>query len=160
MGSEMCIRDRPDDVRNREQQSEEDSQAGPAQVVCDDDADRVRLHPGDYEGTARRSRFALSRSRDATEAALGDYLTFRRMITPVFIQIIFWIAVIGIVIAGLVQISNGKTAAGILLLLLGPLGVRIYAEILIVIFRMNESLLDIRNAKLGSAAPPATAPPA
>jgi len=91
---------------------------------------------------------------------LGDYLTFRRMITPVFIQIIFWIAVIGIVIAGLVQISNGKTAAGILLLLLGPLGVRIYAEILIVIFRMNESLLDIRNAKLGSAAPPATAPPA
>jgi hypothetical protein len=93
---------------------------------------------------------------------VGDYLTFRRMITPVFIQIIFWIGVLAIVIAGIVQIGNGETAGGLLLLLLGPLGARIYAEILIVIFRMNDSLLDIRNAKLGSGstAPPAPAPPA
>ncbi len=93
---------------------------------------------------------------------MGDYLTFRRMITPVFIQIIFWIAVLAIVIAGIIQIANGKAAAGVLILLLGPLGARIYAEILIVIFRMNDSLLDIRNAKLasGSATSPAAAPPA
>jgi hypothetical protein len=80
------------------------------------------------------------------------------MITPVFIQIIFWIAVVGIVIAGVVAIANGKSGSGIALILLGPLGARIYAEILIVIFRMNDSLLDIRNTKLGSAGP--TAEPA
>jgi uncharacterized protein DUF4282 len=93
---------------------------------------------------------------------VGDYLTFRRMITPVFIQIIFWVAVLAIVIAGIVQIANGEAAGGVLILLLGPLGARIYAEILIVIFRMNDSLLDIRNAKLGSgsATSPAAAPPA
>jgi hypothetical protein len=92
---------------------------------------------------------------------MGEYLSFRRMITPVFIQIIFWIAVIGIVIAGIVQISNGHPGQGIAIVVLGPLLARIYAEILIVIFRMNDSLLDIRNVKVGRdapAAPPAAAP--
>jgi hypothetical protein len=84
---------------------------------------------------------------------VGDYLTFRRMITPVFIQIIFWLAVLAIVIVAIVQIGNGETAGGLVLLVLGPLGARIYAEILIVIFRMNDSLSDIRNAKLGSSGP-------
>jgi len=95
---------------------------------------------------------------------LRDYLTFRRMITPVFIQVIFWLALVGIVIAALAQIGD-RPGTAILLLILGPLGVRIYAEILIVIFRMNDSLTDIRNVQLARApgttvAPPPTQPPA
>lgn len=95
---------------------------------------------------------------------LRDYLTFRRMITPVFIQVIFWLALVGIVIAALAQIGD-RPGTAILLLILGPLAVRIYAEILIVIFRMNDSLTDIRNVQLARApvttvAPPPTQPPA
>lgn len=85
---------------------------------------------------------------------MGDYLTFRRMITPAFIQIIFWIAVIGIVIAGVVAISNGRTGSGLALIILGPVGVRIYAEILIVIFRINDNVFAIRSAKAGDPSPP------
>ncbi len=46
---------KPDDVRDREQEPEEDGQPGPAEVVGDDDADRVGLHRWDYEGADGRT---------------------------------------------------------------------------------------------------------
>jgi hypothetical protein len=82
----------------------------------------------------------------------GEYLSFRRMITPVFIQIIFWIFVAIAVIGGLVAIANDSAVQGIFLILLGPLFARIYAEILIVIFRINDNVAAIR--KRGDAASP------
>ena len=82
---------------------------------------------------------------------MGEYLAFRKMITPVFIQIIFWIAVAFIVIAALYQISEDNAGGGILLLLLGPLAARIYAEILIVIFRINDNVAGIRQGKSAAA---------
>lgn len=76
------------------------------------------------------------------------------MITPIFIQIIFWIGVAACVILGIIQMVQGTgmrygggsvVLSGLLTLLLGPLVVRIYCELLIVIFKMNETLTDIRN---------------
>ncbi len=84
---------------------------------------------------------------------MSEYLSFRRMITPVFIQVIFWVAVAAIVIAGFIQIANDAAVAGILTILIGPLFVRIYAEILIVIFRINDNVAAIRGAKTGSMLP-------
>jgi hypothetical protein len=85
---------------------------------------------------------------------LGEYLSFRRMITPVFIQLIFWIAVVAIVIAGIVQITQGAPVEGVLIILLGPLAARIYAELLIVIFRIHENVADIRGSKQPPPTPP------
>ncbi len=85
---------------------------------------------------------------------LGEYLSFRRMITPVFIQVIFWIAVVAIVIAGIVQITRGAPVEGVLMILLGPLAARIYAELLIVIFRIHENVADIRGSKQAPTPPP------
>ena len=88
------------------------------------------------------------------ENKVQDFLSFRRMITPVIIQIIFWIGVGVCVIAGIIGIIGGavtrygggiQVLGGVLLLFLGPLGVRIYCELLIVLFRMNETLTKIRN---------------
>ncbi len=81
---------------------------------------------------------------------MREYLTFRRMITPIFIQVIFWIAVAAIVIVGLVQLAD-EPVAGILIILLGPLVVRIYAEILIVIFRINDNVAAIRTSRVGGS---------
>lgn len=83
---------------------------------------------------------------------MKDYLTFRRMITPVFIQVIFWIAVVGIVIGAFAMMANDSVGGGLLLLILGPLAARIYAEILMVIFRINDNVAAIRGAKTGGAA--------
>lgn len=85
---------------------------------------------------------------------MRDFLSFRRMVTPVIIQIFFWIGVIGSVVAGLTLIFGGGTAemsqaeavgAGVVTLIFGPLAIRLYAELLIVVFRINETLTDISD---------------
>jgi len=76
---------------------------------------------------------------------MNDYLTFRRMVTPVFIQVIFWVVVVVIVIAGIAILADGRAGAGLLTIVIGPLVARIYAEILIVIFRINDNVAAIRQ---------------
>lgn len=89
---------------------------------------------------------------------MNEYLTFRRMITPIFIQVIFWIALVAVLIAAVVQLARGAALTGFLTLVLGPIGVRIYAELLIILFRMNDSLVAVRDAVQGPR--PAGAPSA
>lgn len=90
-----------------------------------------------------------------------DFISFRRMVTPIIIQILFWIGVVIVLIGGIIAffgglisgISDGDVGAifgallgAPLLTIVGLLLVRLYAELLIVIFRINDSLTDIRNA--------------
>lgn len=85
---------------------------------------------------------------------MNDFLCFKRMITPVIIQILFWIGVVVCVILGLTAIVGGANASrgggamilgGLFWILLGPIVVRIYCELLIVIFTINDTLTDVRN---------------
>lgn len=80
---------------------------------------------------------------------MGDFLRFEVMITPILIQILFWIFVVAAVISGIVMIVTAEDAAGrvggLLVILLGPIAVRIYAEILIVLFRINDHLRRIQQ---------------
>jgi hypothetical protein len=75
---------------------------------------------------------------------LSDYLTFRKMITTTFIQIIFWVGVAAVVLMGLASMGE-SVIGGLLIIAFGPLIVRIYAELMIVIFRINDTLADIRS---------------
>jgi hypothetical protein len=75
---------------------------------------------------------------------MQDFLTFKKMITPVIIQIAFWIGVVVCIIAGIASLGD-EPIPGILLILLGPLGVRIYCELIIVIFSINDTLTQTRN---------------
>ena len=90
---------------------------------------------------------------------MSDFWSFRRMITPVIIEILFWVGVIVCIVAGLVMIVMGiklpgdqMVLKGVLLAILGPLGVRVYCEILIVFFRINETLTEIKHALDGRQA--------
>ena len=79
---------------------------------------------------------------------MGDFLRFETMITPILIQILFWLAVIISVIVGIVTIASGRehgVAAGLAIIILGPIGARIYAEILIILFRINDHLRQIQH---------------
>jgi hypothetical protein len=73
------------------------------------------------------------------------------MITPVIIQIVFWVGVAVIVVASFsLMVADDEATgvgplAGIGLLLFGTLLWRVYCELLILFFRMNETLTDIRN---------------
>ena len=103
-------------------------------------------------------------------APMRDFLLFRRMITPVIIQICFWLGVAACVVVGLVMIFTAakaspawgqsqdtaaalQTLGGLALVVLGPLVCRIYSEILILLFRMNETLTEIKNGLTRAANP-------
>lgn len=82
------------------------------------------------------------------------------MITPMIIKIIFWIGLAASVIFGLITAFSGLAVmfspyggfegfmvflGGLLTIVFGVLGVRIYCELLIVFFKMQESLASIND---------------
>jgi GYF domain 2/Domain of unknown function (DUF4282) len=82
-----------------------------------------------------------------------DYLVFRRMIVPIIIQGLFWLGVVicmfaGLGVAGLADNKVAGALAGFLVLVVGSLLARICCELIIVFFRINETLTDIKNAQL------------
>ena len=87
---------------------------------------------------------------------MSDCWAFRTMVTPVIIQIIFWIGATLCLIVGAIMAIYGANHfpggqghylwKGVLLFVLGPLGVRVYCEILIIFFRINETLTEIKHA--------------
>lgn len=79
---------------------------------------------------------------------MKDYLLFRKMITPVIIQIIFWVGTIITVIYGLcIIILEKEEIFGLMVIVLGPVLWRIYCELMIVIFQINNNLAAIRKNK-------------
>ena len=79
---------------------------------------------------------------------MNEYLTFNKMITPVIIQILFWIGVVVCVVGALIGMFAGAGfIKSLIFLILGPLFVRVYCEILIIIFRINDSLNEIKAKK-------------
>ncbi|MFA7238235.1 MAG: DUF4282 domain-containing protein [Phycisphaeraceae bacterium] len=94
---------------------------------------------------------------------MDEFLSFRKMITPTFIQAIFWIGVVVIVlialsafITGLRYDSAPTLLTGFVWLILGPILWRIYCELLIIIFRIHDVLTEIRDGKKTDNIPSAT----
>jgi hypothetical protein len=85
---------------------------------------------------------------------MKDFLAFRTMLTPILIQSVLWVGVAVCVVVAMIYILAGvgqyaggpNVLKGVLILLLGPIAVRIYCEILIIFFRINETLTEIKNA--------------
>jgi hypothetical protein len=90
---------------------------------------------------------------------MSDLFTFRRMLAPIVIQVLFILASLGSIIGGIAILMHGAvysqpattTWLGVGFLLLGPILVRLYAEAVIVIFRINETLTDIRSLAVWAA---------
>ena len=84
---------------------------------------------------------------------MEEFLNFKKMITPLVIKILFWIGIVLVVIAGLGSIIGGLAGGGgfpavlvgLITILIGPLFVRIYCELLIVIFNVNDTLTEIKD---------------
>jgi hypothetical protein len=86
---------------------------------------------------------------------LMDTLFFRKMITPLFIQFLFWGGVVlsvfggaaGIVLGvfGYPQVELKPVMAGGVLLLLGPILLRVGCEILLVVFFIYDTLMEIKR---------------
>lgn len=73
------------------------------------------------------------------------FMNFDRLITPTIIKIVYWLGIAAVVIAGIVAIASGEFFAGLLTIILGPIAVRVYCELLILLFRIHDSLIEVRD---------------
>jgi len=75
---------------------------------------------------------------------MGDFLAFRRMVTPLIIQIVFWVGVAFCLVFGLLAMVNSRGQLlpiiyGLVLVLIGPIFVRVVCEMIIALFRIEEN---------------------
>jgi hypothetical protein len=79
---------------------------------------------------------------------MRDYLLFRKFITPIVIELLFWLG-IGLCLAegiAMIAFSAGRFGngfgifSGILTILIGPIVVRVACELIMAIFGIHESL--------------------
>ena len=94
---------------------------------------------------------------------MREYLGFDKLITPALVRVLFWLLLIGVLLIALTDMFGGHFWLGLLLLLVGPIGVRIYCEVIIVVFQISNTLTEIRDeqrlAAERSSAPLASTPP-
>jgi len=78
---------------------------------------------------------------------MEEFFSFRKILTPGIIQIVFWIGVALCVITGLVGIFMGGTHAlgGLMTIIIGPMIVRIYCALINLLFWIYDVLDDIQE---------------
>ena len=83
---------------------------------------------------------------------MNDILNFDKMLTPKIITFVYWLMLLGVVIGGLGSIFAGPSGfsissffMGIVYTVGGAIAVRIWCELMIVAFKMNEALQEIRQ---------------
>ena len=93
---------------------------------------------------------------------MGQYLTFKKHLTPTFIQILFWV----LLFANTMDAFFGGHDfwGGVFTLLVGPVLLRIVCELILVLFEINDNLDAIRISRANPPIAPApttiTTPPA
>jgi len=81
---------------------------------------------------------------------MGNFLKFKKMVTPIIIQIMFWFGLVYVLWTGVATVNksiafDASPRTGILIIILGPLFLRIYCEVLIVIFKINDTLTETQD---------------
>jgi hypothetical protein len=82
------------------------------------------------------------------EFAMKDVFFFDSMLTPKIIIFIYWLGLISVVIGAIGTMFSGYGGgfwSGLGILLFGLIGTRIWCELLIVLFKINENLQKIAN---------------
>jgi hypothetical protein len=88
---------------------------------------------------------------------MGEYLSFKKLITPLLVQVLFWFAIASNTIDALFY--SDSFLEGVFLLIGGPIVIRIVCEALIVAFEINNTLTEIRdNQRLAQPAPMPVSP--
>jgi len=83
---------------------------------------------------------------------MKDVLFFDKMVTPKIITFVYWLLLLVAVVGGLESMFGGlggftfgKFFTGLLYIVGGAIAARIWCELLIVLFKMNEALQELRN---------------
>lgn len=81
-----------------------------------------------------------------------SFLNFDSMITPKIITVIYWLSIAAVALGGIISMFSGYRGftfasflMGLGIIVGGVLLTRVYCELLIVIFKINENLRTIAN---------------
>ncbi|MDF3055092.1 MAG: uncharacterized protein K0Q74_999 [Gammaproteobacteria bacterium] len=75
---------------------------------------------------------------------MKDFLLFKRMLIPYLVQVVFWLGFLACLLTGGVDLSKGFILRGIGTMIVGPILVRMLCEYVVVLFRINDTLTEIR----------------
>jgi hypothetical protein len=86
---------------------------------------------------------------------LGEFLAFRRMLTLVLIQVLFWIGIAGCVLTALGQLFMGFQTRSLIMgifmalvtIVVGPIVVRVHCELMILFVRIHDTLQEIKEQR-------------
>jgi|TARA_R100001530_G_C4272683_1_gene143521 hypothetical protein len=70
---------------------------------------------------------------------MKELLNYQYMITPGILKILSYVAMVGCVIAGIFMLGMEPTS-GIATIVLGPIAVRVYTELLLVLFEIHTEI--------------------
>lgn len=82
---------------------------------------------------------------------MKDVLFFDNMITPKIITFVYWLMLFAVVVGGFGSMfgfggfSIGNILRGLFFMVCGAVGARIWCELMIVLFKMNEALQEMRH---------------
>ncbi|GGY78868.1 DUF4282 domain-containing protein [Marinobacter zhanjiangensis] len=83
---------------------------------------------------------------------LKSFLNFDSMVTPKIITVIYWLSIVAVIIGGFMSMFSGYQGftfanflMGLGIIVGGVLMTRIYCELFIVIFKINQNLSKIAN---------------
>ncbi len=82
--------------------------------------------------------------QEVNDVQASDLLFLNSMVTPKVMTFIYWLGLVCSVIFGLVTMFTYNFFAGLIAIPLSALWVRLWCELIIVLFRINEALQDIR----------------
>ena len=77
---------------------------------------------------------------------MKKFINYETMITPGIVKVLSWIGMVVALVIGLLGITVDPLT-GIGTAILGPIVVRVYAEILLIIFEIHKTLTEIRDGK-------------
>ena len=87
--------------------------------------------------------------------SIRDVLFFDAMLTPKVVTLVYWLLLVAAVIAGLGSMfymgfqymTFGTFVRGLAITVGGAIGARIWCELVIVLFKLNENVQRIANSK-------------
>ncbi len=86
---------------------------------------------------------------------MKEFFEFKKLITPTVIKVVFVVGVVLSFLMGALDVKAGMNAidfggsalifSGILKIFFGPVIVRVWCEIIVVLFKINDNLSDIKK---------------
>ena len=74
-----------------------------------------------------------------------DLFFFDRMLTPSIITVVYWLLLLSVLVGGIGMMFGQSFFAGLGIIVFGAIGVRIWCELLIVLFKIHQNLKAIAD---------------